>query len=382
MNVNRVGGISSEDPSKKKDKISPDSGEFNKIMKIKQTSEVDPEEKSKRRKKNFEEAVDDKDKASKEASTQTQMPSPYNADFYKNKPTEEKTTPQRTSTEKTNNEKNANKKLQDSSKEPEEKKPSTYEKEQPTVKEEKHKTVFWQKKPPEKTKKTPEAESLRSRNRGQIMKENKHPLAEIKEKKNLNSKVQPLVKEEKTKGLHIQDKSSDKMAKNSKEKEANEATKPLKQNGTPQPIMSTTIPQPTMQAANVVSATISSYLTAQISPLFTQMVGSMVYLSQKGISYATITLNSPSLVNSAFYDCKIIIKQYSTAPNSFNITLKGNVRAVNLFEANISTLRKAFDESNLDFQIGRLEVELEENKPLIKRKQSIKDQNKGSDTKK
>jgi len=442
MNVSKVGGISSNDPSKKKEKIAPDGSEFNKIMKIKKTGEVDPEEKSKRRKEKFE--LPEKEK--KEVT-----PSPYKTEFYQqNIPTttsknkvlplssnedlqstsqveqeqfeskqpgvsqsgslqsrveqqglpqtdQSKTTQQQANRKQQENKSSTQKKAQEKEKTPEEKekeqkkeeiieKGSTIKK-----KEEKPKSVFWQKKEndkslskhkkiEEKAKITPYSAEKTKENLLSTTSRKGKPTHEVlssseKLKEQVETKNKKQTKETPKHTYLSTTKTEKETSLKVKEEKEEEKTTKTKERP-PQLISINQIPQTIMQTATSVTP---SYLPAQITPLFTHIVGTIVYITQKGISHTTVTLNSPSLIKSVFYDCKIVITQYSTAPNSFNITLVGNPKAVNIFQTHLPSLAKAFKESDLDFQVGKLDVEYETTSHLIRRKQSISGQKEGEE---
>ena len=82
-----------------------------------------------------------------------------------------------------------------------------------------------------------------------------------------------------------------------------------------------------------------------------------------------IVLNSPSYSQSKFYGASIIIERYASAPDSFNIRLTGSNEAVAAFKENIPTLALAFREGHFPFQIGRIEAEYKDEKPLFRRKE-------------
>jgi len=68
-----------------------------------------------------------------------------------------------------------------------------------------------------------------------------------------------------------------------------------------------------------------------------------------------------------FFGSSILLERYSTAPDSFNIFLRGPQQAVTMFNNNLARLIDAFRKGNFTFKINRLEAEHE--KPLFKRKE-------------
>lgn len=113
-----------------------------------------------------------------------------------------------------------------------------------------------------------------------------------------------------------------------------------------------------------------AYLHPQVMDLFERMVGVMTILSTSGITETTITLNAPQFAASVFYGAQIIIQEFSTAPNAYNIQLIGAPPAVALFQANANDLMAAFASGNYNFKINRLEAVLPSSeRPLFRRKE-------------
>lgn len=111
-------------------------------------------------------------------------------------------------------------------------------------------------------------------------------------------------------------------------------------------------------------------LPSELSPIFEHMVGTILTLQRekKGVFEIKIILNNPKFKYSRFYGTTIILERYSTAPDSFNITLKGPNEAVAIFQENIEGLYKAFKKADVDFSIGNISAEYEGYRPLFKRK--------------
>jgi hypothetical protein len=99
--------------------------------------------------------------------------------------------------------------------------------------------------------------------------------------------------------------------------------------------------------------------------------------AKPGISLTEVTLNSPNFEKSVFYNAKITIEKYATAPDSFNIRLSGSPEAVTLFSKNVENLTAAFaisyEERRIAFRVGRLEAEYAQERPLIRRKKESGD---------
>ncbi len=123
---------------------------------------------------------------------------------------------------------------------------------------------------------------------------------------------------------------------------------------------------------------LTPYLHPDIIPLFEKMVGTIIQIQAQGITTTQVILNSPAFTSSIFFGSSIILEKYSTAPDSFNIFLRGPQQAVVMFNENLDGLLDAFKRGNFNFKIGRLEAEHE--RPLFKRKEktSGKDTDTGS----
>ena len=114
-----------------------------------------------------------------------------------------------------------------------------------------------------------------------------------------------------------------------------------------------------------ITSTLTPYLHPDIVPLFEKMVGTIIQIQAQGVTQTEIMLNSPAFTSSIFFGSSIVLQKYSTAPDSFNIFLKGPTQAVNMFAENLDGLLDAFKKAKIN--IGRLEAEHE--KPLFKRKE-------------
>lgn len=157
-----------------------------------------------------------------------------------------------------------------------------------------------------------------------------------------------------------------------KEKKDSSSTTPISPPGT------TISMTPTIAAqATTLSTQVSSYIDPQIQNLFAQMVGTIIVMSEKGITKTEVLLNSPAFKGSLFENATVTFEKYATAPDSFNIYLRGTPQAVEVFNANLDGLIQAFDKGQFNFRIGRLETSYEEGRPLFKRKSSVSDKGGG-----
>jgi len=123
-----------------------------------------------------------------------------------------------------------------------------------------------------------------------------------------------------------------------------------------------------------ITSILTPYLHPDIVPLFEKMVGTIIQLQAQGVTQTEVMLNSPAFTSSLFFGSSIVLQKYSTAPDSFNIFLKGPTQAVNMFSENLDGLYDAFKKSNIN--IGRLEAQHE--KPLFQRKEKTGDKDKES----
>ncbi len=110
----------------------------------------------------------------------------------------------------------------------------------------------------------------------------------------------------------------------------------------------------------------------QVMELFDRMVGVMTVMSMSGITETVITLNTPQFASSVFFGSQIIIQEYSTAPQAYNIQLNGSAQAVALFQGNADDLMAAFQAGNYNFRVHRLETGHLTERPLFKRKEKAK----------
>lgn len=123
-----------------------------------------------------------------------------------------------------------------------------------------------------------------------------------------------------------------------------------------------------------------SNLDAQVRELFDRMVGVMTVMNMSGMTETTITLNAPQFASSVFFGTQIIIQEFSTAPQAFNIQLNGPPRAIALLQGNnmaaVDDLMAAFQAGNYNFRVNRLEIGHLTERPLFKRKEKTKGQDK------
>ncbi len=110
-----------------------------------------------------------------------------------------------------------------------------------------------------------------------------------------------------------------------------------------------------------------AHMDLQVQELFDRMVGVMTVMNLSGMTETVMTLNSPQFASSVFFGSQIIIQEFSTAPQTFNIQLNGSAQAVALFQGNADDLMAAFAAGNYNFRINRLETGYLPERPLFRR---------------
>ncbi|QVL58042.1 MAG: hypothetical protein KFB93_02885 [Simkaniaceae bacterium] len=116
------------------------------------------------------------------------------------------------------------------------------------------------------------------------------------------------------------------------------------------------IPLPTFEnpiPAIIPATEIPAYskLSPEVHELFEKMGGVMTIQQDKGITTTTMNINMPG---SVFDGTQVILNQYSTAPNSFNIQLVGNPESVKVFNQNLDALKASFTQANFNFETNIL----------------------------
>ncbi|MBS0605028.1 MAG: hypothetical protein JSS60_08370 [Verrucomicrobia bacterium] len=168
--------------------------------------------------------------------------------------------------------------------------------------------------------------------------------------------------------------------KEEKKVDDKEKTSPMEAMGQP---LSGTEAQSMMVAPPPGPETLPPYanMNPQVQEMFDRMVGVMTVMTMSGVTETVITLNTPQFASSVFFGTQIIIQEFSTAPQAFNIQLNGTPQAVALFQGNADDLMAAFQAGNYNFRVNRLETGYLADRPLFKRKEkaSGKDQEQTGD---
>ncbi len=138
---------------------------------------------------------------------------------------------------------------------------------------------------------------------------------------------------------------------------------------------STTVLGPSFLAPASQVAPAYSLLSADALALFEKMVSVISILKDSGVTETTLHLTSPEFANSQFYGAQIIIREYSSAPLTYNIEFLGNPLATEQFRKNLTTLRSAFDDPKYRFRVHRLESSISnEPYPRVERKKGSEDE--------
>lgn len=98
-----------------------------------------------------------------------------------------------------------------------------------------------------------------------------------------------------------------------------------------------------------------SHLSPQLYDLFEQMAGVIMIQHSSGQTTTTVTIN---MKGSIFDGSEVVFNQYKTAPQSYNLELKGSPEAVKVFAENIPLLDASFKEAGFKFDVNILSPSL------------------------
>ena len=98
------------------------------------------------------------------------------------------------------------------------------------------------------------------------------------------------------------------------------------------------------------------------------MAAEMIILTTSHETETTLYLDNP---DSLFCGTRITIREFTTAPKTFNIEIASHAAAVHCVELHKEALLRAFSEKKFNFSIHRLDAEIqnEEERPLFHRKE-------------
>lgn len=136
------------------------------------------------------------------------------------------------------------------------------------------------------------------------------------------------------------------------------------------------IPLPTF-ATPAIAPTAESPAYTKLSPemhaLFEKIGGVILVQQEQGVTKTTVNVTMP---NSVFDGTQVVLSQYSTAPNAYNIQLIGNPKSVEVFTKNMGALKESFVQGNFNFEVNILNPILPSGRKsphLIKRKSGAGD---------
>jgi hypothetical protein len=113
-----------------------------------------------------------------------------------------------------------------------------------------------------------------------------------------------------------------------------------------------------------------STLSSEMHELFEKIGGVIIVQQDKGVTTTTVNIDMP---HSVFDGTQVMLSQYSTAPNAYNIQLIGNPESVKIFSQNLDTLKNSFEQGNYNFKVHIQNPILSKTKKsphLIQRKKS------------
>ncbi len=107
-----------------------------------------------------------------------------------------------------------------------------------------------------------------------------------------------------------------------------------------------------------------------IDSIFEKMASAMIVMCSSNETETTLFLDNPHFASSVFFGSKIIIREFSTAPKTFNIEIASTMAGIACLEAGRQDLFAAFQKGNFNFSIHRLDTHLQnEDRPAFHRKE-------------
>jgi hypothetical protein len=108
-----------------------------------------------------------------------------------------------------------------------------------------------------------------------------------------------------------------------------------------------------------------------IEAIFEKMASSMLVMSSSGEVETTLFLDGPHFASSLFFGTKITIREFSTAPKTFNVEIASSSQVIIAIEASKGDLLSAFQNGNFNFSIHRFDAHIQsEDRPVLHRKES------------
>jgi len=118
-----------------------------------------------------------------------------------------------------------------------------------------------------------------------------------------------------------------------------------------------------------------SSLSPEVYQLFEKMAGAMILLNSSEMNETTLVLDSPQFSASPFFGTEVSIKEFSSAPKAYNVSLSSTASALPILQAHLPELLAAFEQGDFHFKVHRLETEIRsEHRPFFHRKQAASNQ--------
>ncbi len=107
--------------------------------------------------------------------------------------------------------------------------------------------------------------------------------------------------------------------------------------------------------------------------MFERMIGVMTVMNASGIKETTMLLTSPQFESSPFYETEIVIREFSTAPTAYNVSINASPQALAILQPHLQRLVDSFQYEFLHgknrFSVQRIDTGvLREKSPRVQRK--------------
>jgi hypothetical protein len=98
-----------------------------------------------------------------------------------------------------------------------------------------------------------------------------------------------------------------------------------------------------------------------------EATSAITHTIQNGVKETSLRLDGPAFLNSPFQGIELVIKEFSTAPLSFNIEFRGSSTAISSLKPHLQDLRAAFYGSHRPegYAIHRIETSYEDSSPFL-----------------
>lgn len=123
------------------------------------------------------------------------------------------------------------------------------------------------------------------------------------------------------------------------------------------------VPSPFSIATPTVINALPSMTTPDLQPLFESMATTMMVMNMGDETHTTLVLNHPSFAASPFFGTEITIKEFTTAPKTFNIEIISNPSAILAIQKGTEQLLSLFTRGDFGFSVHRLETHIQSDSP-------------------